>query len=683
MGIKQGEKYQAHFNYNQVETFKLGYIYARKGNITCDVNDFLQEASICIASNNIEMKVNRQFSNAARELKEECNKASPGCVDESAQFHYEPSTIAAGGNVIITINGVKIDFNEQRTNYKIPHFYNTGTIQGLQLVELDSKNDQALLANGFTHKLTLPEFLKAPDVIDLQDDLLCKEYEHKADGVYYYTHPLFNETKAYRNIHEIMLYAGNIQQNSPFFFSPLLEAMNLEFTLHKLAGRVRIAPFQDHYQQYNDLVTQGLIYAIIHGTLKSVGDNTPKPAVNSDEIKPRPDKNKNHLLIKIPTRGRPDKFFTTLDKFYAKLSGEIPCTFLITCDSDDTTMNNPTVIERLKTYKNLYFYFGEGSSKVDAYNRDIEKHLDFDIMLAASDDLEPLRQNFDKTIFKFMKLVYPDFSGVLRFEDSKTPHNINQYPIIGKKYYDRFGYIYYPEYVSLYCDDEFVDVAQAFNNELVIKGLLFKHKHPSLVGGEPDDLYKENETTAIIEHDRNLYNSRRQLGTQNFGAKVDHGPDKMLAWRNQRKIEELERQSIKLTPEEISDYQQLIKKFKGRMSPQEFVRRLNKLSAKTHVIELPEWQLSTAPVSFIYYKVENRDGKQYLHPYFHPDRDSIEKLRHANGTITGGEIKATGGNVQNFGFIKADKALLLKVTSFLNERPAYQRLCPAPHQLRR
>ena len=62
--------------------------------------------------------------------------------------------------------------------------------------------------------------------------------------------------------------------------------------------------------------------------------------------------------------------------------------FLITLDNDDTSMNTPEVIEKLKNFKNLDFVFGESLNKIDAVNRDIVDG-DWDIILLASDDMIP------------------------------------------------------------------------------------------------------------------------------------------------------------------------------------------------------------------------------------------------------------------------------------------------------
>lgn len=221
------------------------------------------------------------------------------------------------------------------------------------------------------------------------------------------------------------------------------------------------------------------------------------------------------LLIKIPTRSRPQRLFKVLDKFYENLSGEIPYKFLISCDEDDATMNNPSVIEKLRSYPNLYYYFGRSGSKIDAYNRDIDdvkKLFDFDILCVASDDLEPVVSAFDVTIVSQILSRFPDYDGVLRFSNEFYLSKANIYPVIGRKFYDRFGYIYFPEYQTAYCDDELTAVAELLHKDYPIDIILMRHDHPIFGRATMDELYVKNENRQLYKHDYDLFQARKARG---------------------------------------------------------------------------------------------------------------------------------------------------------------------------
>lgn len=208
------------------------------------------------------------------------------------------------------------------------------------------------------------------------------------------------------------------------------------------------------------------------------------------------------LLIKIPTRSRPERFFKVLDHYYERLSGKVPYEFVITCDNNDSTMNNPIVIQKFKNYRNLFYYFGNSKSKIEAYNCDIDKHMDFDILLVASDDTEPM-PNYDKTLAEAMMQHFPDYDGVINFDDGyQTRKDLNTFPVIGKKYYSRFGYIYHPAYKSLFCDDEFSIVSRLLKKEAYINQIIIKHCY-----GPYDALYAQND--KFWNHDQGVFNLRR------------------------------------------------------------------------------------------------------------------------------------------------------------------------------
>lgn len=212
------------------------------------------------------------------------------------------------------------------------------------------------------------------------------------------------------------------------------------------------------------------------------------------------------LLIKIPTRSRPEKFFKTLDLFYQKLSHNIPFQFLIACDIDDATMHNDEIIGKLKSYPHLQYFFGQHASKIEAYNAGITEY-DFDIVLCGSDDMEPMLQDYDMVIVEKMKEYFPDGDGVLHFYDGNASQICNTFPIMGKKYFQRFGYIYHPDYRSFFCQLELAAVAKMIKREKCFKQVLFKHNHPAWGLGSWDSLYARNDISRSV--DRLAYDRRR------------------------------------------------------------------------------------------------------------------------------------------------------------------------------
>jgi len=211
------------------------------------------------------------------------------------------------------------------------------------------------------------------------------------------------------------------------------------------------------------------------------------------------------LLIKFPTRERPEKFFEVLDLYY-HLLGSSNYEFVISCDTDDITMNNTEVLSRLKKYDNLTVCIGENKSKVEAINSDLN-NKEFDILLLASDDMIPEVNSYDVIIKKIFQTRFPDLDGVLWLNDGFQGHNLNTLVIVGRKYYDRFNYIYHPDYKSLYCDTEFTLVSKALNKTIYVDTCLIRHQQYSIINCKPDNLYVRNDELQHV--DLATFNRRR------------------------------------------------------------------------------------------------------------------------------------------------------------------------------
>jgi len=244
-------------------------------------------------------------------------------------------------------------------------------------------------------------------------------------------------------------------------------------------------------------------------TPQSPTEETP-PALaqesNSTDTLPPPPPPKK-LLIKIPTFGRPSTFFKTLDSFIEKSSGWHNLTIVVSANEKDKTMNNDDVLQKIKQYPNVHLFFGNHKNKIEAYNADIEK-FDFDILVLASDDMIPIQNKYDKTIFTEMEKAFPNFDGVLWFDtgDSQITDTLS---ILGKNYYDRFQYAYNSSYHGYYCDDEFTQIAFKLGRLKRIRRKLIEHKisHPS-------NMHKENTYLKSLCHgtrDKALYKIRKKI----------------------------------------------------------------------------------------------------------------------------------------------------------------------------
>lgn len=234
---------------------------------------------------------------------------------------------------------------------------------------------------------------------------------------------------------------------------------------------------------------------------------------------------KHFILHKFATRSRPEKFFTCLDNIINRANDKENMAILVTADMNDTTMFNPQVVERLKPYVEsgiVIPIFGESKSKIDAINRDmnkislIDKIKDWGILCNVSDDMEFIVDGYDEIIRNKFNEFYPNLDGNLHFNDGFTGDKVVTMSIMGRKYYERFNYIYHPSYISLWCDNEYTEVARRLNKIAYFHTPIYRHNHPANIKG----LHRDEQliqTESFYQIDGNTYNERK---LKNFNLQV-------------------------------------------------------------------------------------------------------------------------------------------------------------------
>jgi hypothetical protein len=211
------------------------------------------------------------------------------------------------------------------------------------------------------------------------------------------------------------------------------------------------------------------------------------------------------LLIKFPTRNRPFKFLSVLEK-YIDLMDDKNNEIIVSCDNNDLSMNQEFVTKSLSKYKNVKIFYSDNKSKIEAINANLT-NIHFDIILLASDDMIPIIKGYDTIIKNKMKINFPDTDGVLWFNDGYQKNNLNTLCILGKKYYDRFNYIYYPGYKSVWCDNEFMEVSKILNKQIYFDEVIIQHQHPDWGFGGRDEIHTKNINNE--NSDKNLFLERK------------------------------------------------------------------------------------------------------------------------------------------------------------------------------
>lgn len=183
------------------------------------------------------------------------------------------------------------------------------------------------------------------------------------------------------------------------------------------------------------------------------------------------------ILYNFASRSRPDKFMSAIENINS-LSRHSDYTILCKIDLDDVETLAGIAHRELP---NVLFAFGTSLSKVHAINRHIAKVPEWDILVNMSDDMVFLKEGFDLDIIEGFISDDDTFDKnlCLHFPDGYANDRLIIMSILGRDYYDRFGYVYHPEYKSLWCDNEQTAVAKSLGVYKFIDKQIFSHEHPA------------------------------------------------------------------------------------------------------------------------------------------------------------------------------------------------------------
>lgn len=221
------------------------------------------------------------------------------------------------------------------------------------------------------------------------------------------------------------------------------------------------------------------------------------------------------ILIKFPTRSRPQRAFATLEKYVNMADERMLIGILVSCDNDDTSMTNPAVrakFEQLGTRVAWFrIVYGANKTKIQACNADMDKvDYPWDIVVLASDDMIPQEHGYDSKIRLHMRKAFPDTDGILWFNDGLQNEVLNTLSIMGRKMYEHFGYIYNPVYKGFYCDNEFTDLCKGELRHKCsyMSHCIIQHQHPLGGKSQYDALYYRNQ--RFFEEDLKVYIQRKK-----------------------------------------------------------------------------------------------------------------------------------------------------------------------------
>lgn len=209
------------------------------------------------------------------------------------------------------------------------------------------------------------------------------------------------------------------------------------------------------------------------------------------------------ILVKYATRGRKERFFGGMETIYKMASQPDFIYTVVTADEDDMEMNSDEVKERIKQYPNTSIIYGSSKNKIHAINRDMdilpEAIKNWDILVNFSDDQRFVTPMWDDYIRVDMnaqnQMRGTNMDMYLAYLDPDTKGVLSTTLVAGRKFIDRFNFIYDPQFQSLFCDNLMEDCAKALGRYNFTGMQLVHHYNPSYGYAEfpPDAMYEEQQ----------------------------------------------------------------------------------------------------------------------------------------------------------------------------------------------
>lgn len=191
------------------------------------------------------------------------------------------------------------------------------------------------------------------------------------------------------------------------------------------------------------------------------------------------------ISIIHPSRSRPQMAADTKSKWLNSADCKENIEYRIICDEDDPEVGR---YQYQNGYKNILICNNQNHSCITAINFGA-LHSNGELLIVVSDDFD-CPEHWD-TLLLTALVGKEDFC--IKTNDNYQPF-IMTLPIMDRKYYNRFGYIYNPEYLHMFCDTEMSAVAWMLG-KYIKANVTFVHKHYTTGAMVKDAINEKNDAT--------------------------------------------------------------------------------------------------------------------------------------------------------------------------------------------
>lgn len=204
-----------------------------------------------------------------------------------------------------------------------------------------------------------------------------------------------------------------------------------------------------------------------------------------------------------PSRQRPQLAHKASLHWLSRVWEDDNVEYILSVDSSD-----PALEEYQKLFEPQYLLISDNTSAIEAINTAAKKATG-DLFVVMSDDFE-CPPYWDRELLKYLK-DERDF--LVKTDDGCQPWIITL-PIMDRKYYNRFNYVYNSNYSHMFADTEMSHVGNLLGRVITLP-LRFPHLHYTQKTGYPKDAVNQKNDNTWDQGEK-VYLERFKV---NFGLK--------------------------------------------------------------------------------------------------------------------------------------------------------------------
>ncbi len=211
------------------------------------------------------------------------------------------------------------------------------------------------------------------------------------------------------------------------------------------------------------------------------------------------------MLISIihPSLGRPVQARKCYDHWMNVCSGEHQIEWIVSLNRSDNELEK---YHQTFTDSDAVIITSGATNMVQASNEGA-KLCAGDLIILVSDDMFA-PEMWDSRILHKYEMI--DGAGILQVFDGITAYKIT-IPIMNRLAYIRLGYLYHPEYISMYADDDLRKTALQHNMLYNGTDIVIEHRHYSKGKAPYDKTYALENSNAAMKHGERLFFERAKL----------------------------------------------------------------------------------------------------------------------------------------------------------------------------